>query len=394
MTTAGSIVQALDALRAHLLRTVLSALGIVVGIATVIATLAVGEGARRAALDEIGALGIDNVLVRATRQPALRVADGEAIARRLALDDVALVRTTRAELQGSRGGRAGLLAGVSRSWAGIHGVTVASGRWLSQDDVVSRRRVAIVGSSVARRLFAGDAVGEWLRAGRDWYHVVGILAPTGRGASPGAIQAIDVEEAVFVPVTAVDRRLVELDTPDAVEQIVIRARQGRQSAVAGVAARLLRDRQVDSSRFEVVIPRELLRARALTRRTFDWVLVGVAGLALLISGVGIMNIMLASVAERIGEVGVRRAVGARRADIVLQFTLEAALLCGLGGAVGVGAGVGLTWIIAAGAGWPVVISPTSVLVALALAGTVGLTFGLYPAWRAAAVNPVDALREI
>lgn len=397
--------QALAALLAHRLRAALSAIGIVFGIATVVTALAIGEGARRAALWEIGALGIDNIFVQATSPPPSGDRRQQPPAPVLSMDDarvigdtvdgvvaIAAVRSARVEIRSEERGvrrqpdQWGWLTGVTPSWSRIVNMDLAAGRWLSADDERSRRRVAVIGDTLARQVFAAaDPIGARVLAGGTWFVVVGRL----RGQSARA----DAEPSLLVPLSTMDVSLGEGDTPERVQRIGIRLRGPSDvDRAAQTVSALMARRHVDAPRYEIVVPRELLRARLRTQRAFDAVLVGIGLLALVISGVGIMNIMLASVAERVQEVGVRRAFGARRIEIVAQFAIEAATLCVAGGLVGVPLGAILSAVIAVAAGWPISVTPWAMLLALALAFGVGLGFGIYPARIAANIQPVEALR--
>ncbi len=371
-----------------------------------VASLAIGEGARRAALADIGALGIDNVFVRAVADrgasdeaaaaPELTMADATAIDAGIGgVEMVATGRFTRAEVSvGDRHATASV-AGVGPAWFRLANVECARGRCLADEDARRSRRVAVLGASLAAALAPrGDPVGLSIATGGQFYEVVGVLQASDRRPGAAALQAFNPDEAVMVPVAVMDTTLGEGDRADRVSEIAIRAAGGTDVAVVGASvARVLARRHPDASdRYELVVPRELLRARLRAQRTFDAVLLATGVIALLIAGVGIMNVMLASVTERRQEIGVRLAVGARQRDVVAQFTVEAGMLCLGGGACGVPLGAALSWAVSLFAGWPVAISVSGVALALVLAASVGLAFGIYPAYLAASNDPVEALR--
>ncbi|HEX6324047.1 MAG TPA: ABC transporter permease [Vicinamibacterales bacterium] len=379
-------------LAAYRMRASLSAAGIVVGVATVVAALAVAEGARRRAYDEASALGVDNAFLR-SRPPApgyppaprFRPADVDLLARELAGTQVAAARRVRGQVEYLAGASAVTIAGVTPRWLGIAGLEIAAGRWITGDDLAGQRRVIVLAPGLAATLGAGEpAVGSVIRWRDTWFTVVGILNP-GRLA--------DGQASAYVPLTVLDAPLGAADDGRGAQEIALRARAGDDvEAAAAAAARALTRRGHPAETFEAVVPRALLRARLESQRTFDWVLFGVGALALAVSGVGIMNIMLASVAERTAEIGVRRAAGARRRDVLAQFAAEAALLCAAGGVLGIPLGALFAAVIAAGAGWPVAIAPSAAALSLLLATAVGMAFGTYPARRAAMLDPVEALR--
>ena len=392
--------EAVASLKGHRLRTALSAIGIVFGIATVVTALAIGEGARRSALAEIGVLGLDNVFVRssagtAAAAPALSLGEARVIA--ASVDGVVAAagsRTVQTEMTAASRHAPAALVGVSPAWRVVFDLDLADGRWLVDGDDRAGRRVAVIGAELARALFgAADPIGERVSAGGAWYAIVGRLRDRSAAAGRSAIPRVDTGRALIVPLSAMDVSLGAGDTVDRVQEIAIRLTGAAAvERAAGLLPRLLARRRLDAGRYELIVPRELLRARLRAQRTFDTVLLAIGALALAISGIGIMNIMLASVAERTQEIGVRRAFGARRAEILAQFALESAVLCTAGGLAGVPLGAALSGIVALAAGWPVSVSIPSVVLAVALACVVGVAFGVYPARVAASIQPIDALR--
>ena len=388
-------------LQVHRLRSSLSILGVVFGVAAVVAMSSVGEGARRETLAQIASLGIDTVTVR-PRPPeagektpiALPAAAAASLGR--VVPGVRAVAPLRvAELPADAGGRrADVIAiGTTPAYREATRLELAGGRFLADVDVADRKRVAVLGASAARSLFPlGSPLGETVRLGGDWYEVVGVLegraSPRGRGA---AIRGRDINRSVLVPLPALDRGADR--RPDGVDEIVFRvATPEAVVPAAGVAQALVR-RATGGEPLEVIVPREILRQRERTQRVFDVVTGAVAAISLIVGGIGIMNIMLASVAERTREVGIRRALGARKRDVAAQFLVESALLTTAGGVIGSALGLVGAFLIQLFAGWPTAVHPLMLLLALLIAFAVGIGFGLYPAWHAASLEPMDALRR-
>jgi putative ABC transport system permease protein len=388
--------QAIDALLQHRLRTTLAAVGLVCGVAGVVASFAITEGARQAALREFGALGATNVFIRDTGDAGLApVLTDRDIARVRAtvpaIEAGAATRLTATEASW-RGGHAPVsLAGVTAEWPRLVGASPRLGRWWPATDAPTTRRVAVVGSEVSAELFgAQPAIGERVLCAGEWYTVIGILPPR---AVASRASLFDLDHAIIVPFDAMDSTQGRGDGPGRARELAFQLSDaGDVERAVPVMASLIARQYGPTSPVTLVVPRELLRARLAARRTSAWVLLGVGGLSLLISGIGIMNIMLASVTERAHEIGVRRAVGARRPDIVAQFACEAAVLCLAGGMAGVPVGSALAWGLSWAGGWPCSITLTAVAVSLGAATATGLTFGIYPARVAARVNPIDALR--
>ena len=390
----------LHGLLLHKLRSALSILGVVFGVAAVVAMSSVGEGARREALEQLGALGMDSVTLRARRPAsapaagALRLRDAESLAR-VVPHVVATAPVREADLAAEAGGRRAdaVAVGTTPDYVLAARLGIAAGRFLAPLDLRDEKRVAVLGASVAAALFPfGSACGERILLGGDWFEVVGVLQ--GRSSARGRTSAIrtrDVNRAVFVPLPALDRGTDP--RPDGVDEIVMRIDDPREVTAAAEAAKALVARTGGGAPFDVVVPREILRARERTQRIFNVVTGAIAAISLLVGGIGIMNIMLASVAERTREVGIRRALGATQRDVAAQFLAESSLLTTAGGLLGAllgGAGAALIQQLA---GWPTALSPSMLALALLTAIVVGVGFGSYPAWLAARLAPMDALRH-
>jgi putative ABC transport system permease protein len=393
----------------HKLRSVLSILGVVFGVAAVTAVSAVGEGARREAVAQIGSLGIDTMTVRAragagsgpgaaapvsAARTGLRLRDAEAI-RAVVPNLVATAPVREAALAAEAGGRstdAGVV-GTTAAYRDAARLRLSAGRFLTDVDLEDGKRVAILGAAVANSLFPFQTpVGQRVLLGTDWYDVVGVVE--GRAVSrarPGPIRARDVNRAVFVPLPALDRG--GDGRVDGIDEIVLRVDDAERVGASAEVARRVVQRTTGGVPVDVIVPREILRQKERTQRIFNVVTGAIAAISLLVGGIGIMNIMLASVAERTREVGIRRAVGAARRDIAAQFLVESSLLTSAGGVLGAVLGVIGSLAIQALAGWPTALSPGMLVAGLVVALAVGIGFGFYPAWHAAHLEPMEALRQ-
>jgi putative ABC transport system permease protein len=383
----------------HKLRSALSVLGVVFGVAAVVAMSSVGEGARRETLAQIEALGIDTVTVRAgpadgASAGGLRIADADSVGRVVpGVGAVAPVRV--AELPAAAGSREAeaIAVGTTPSYREATRLDLAAGRFLSDLDVSDRKRVVVLGAALARTLFPlGSPLGERMQMGSDWYHVVGVLEPRASMRGKGAVLgARDLNRCALVPLPTLDYG--KDPRPDGVDEIVLRLSAPEEVVPAAAVARRVLERTTGGASLEVVVPREILRQRERAQRVFNVVTGAVAAIGLLVGGIGIMNIMLASVAERTREVGVRRALGARRRDVAAQFLVESTLLTLVGGLVGSLLGFVGAEVIQRFAGWPTAVYPLMLAVALLVALAVGVGFGFYPAWHASRLEPMTALRR-
>jgi len=388
---------ALGNLAARKLRTALTMLGMVFGVGAVIAMLSIGAGGEQKALESIGRLGLQNVIVKAKevkpedrqelRKKSLGVSlrDGEAIAEAVPNVERVLPRVeVKAYKILATGGKAkGKVLGLSADYAAVADVPIAEGRFFDKKDQAEHAQVCVVGPNIRRDLFGyGPAIGRQVKINDVWLEVIGIL----RGDDNAA-------KEIWIPVSTAMRKFDRdpLDAP--VDELVVKVKDGVSTGATAELIRPLLDRlHGGADDYEIVIPEALLEQRRQTQRIFNIVMGSIAGISLLVGGIGIMNIMLASVMERTREIGVRRAIGARRVDIRAQFVIESFAISLLGGVTGVVIGILLAKIVAAYAGWPTVITFTSLIVSTGVSMTVGLVSGLYPATRAAELDPIEALR--
>lgn len=409
MSPREAFLDALANLSAHKLRSALTMLGIVFGVGAVIAMLSIGAGAEREALETISRLGLRNVIVRAqkleeedlreirTKSLGVSLRDAEAIAD--AVPGVDLV-APKATLEPYK-----VLAEGATAEAKVHGVAerhrelvsleLGEGRFLDRLDVQRHAQVAVLGSKVRRALFGlGPALGRHLKVDDVWLEVIGVLADT--GGEVDSFQGVQLGQssgAIYVPITTAVRKFDQdaLDSP--LDEIVVRLERAETAGTAARAIRALIDRlHAGADDYELIVPEALLAESRRTQRMFNLVMGCIAGISLLVGGIGIMNIMLASVVERTREIGVRRAVGARRRDVVFQFIVESFTLSALGGLAGIVMGVAIATAVAASAGWTTVVTATSIVLATGVAVSVGLASGIYPALKAAQVDPIEALR--
>ncbi|BCS31799.1 multidrug ABC transporter substrate-binding protein [Luteitalea sp. TBR-22] len=398
----GALAVALEALGRYPLRTALNVLGVVLGVAAVIAMLSVGEGGARDALAQVEALGIDNLVVRPVGgldaagrvRRGLTVGDADRMAMLVpGVDAVSpLIARHGLATHGGRGTSA-IVLGVTSAYARMRHGTLERGRFLAPSDEQSRAHACVLGATVAAALFgSADPVGARVRVLDDYYLVVGVLGDRAASQAAGTLAWRDVHASVLVPLATLTGRSREAAPLQEVQEIWLHLHDGAQAATAARVAEQALQSQPGPGTATIVVPRELLARRQRTQRTFAIVLGCVAAIGLLVGGIGIMNTMLTTVAERTPEIGLRRVAGARRRDVLLQFLVEAVVMTTGGGVIGVGLGVAASALITSRAGWPTHVSIPAVLMGLGVALLVGIVFGLYPALRAAALQPVDAVR--
>jgi putative ABC transport system permease protein len=422
MTPQEAFRSALDNLAAHKLRSALTMLGMIFGVGAVIAMMSIGAGAERQALASIERLGLRNVLVRARtfkdselreiRQKSLGVSQRDAAAVSEAVPGVDLVvpriRIDPYKVISPSGKSDGAAVyGVTPRHADLAHLSVAEGRFLDPLDESTHAQVCVIGPEVRRDLFGyGEAVGQLVKVNDVWLEVVGVLAADlpqaatagakapgeeGEGSSPAA--AGPSAREIYLPLSTADRKFEHPTLASPLDEIVIRLKDGVSGEETAATMRDLLDRlHGGTGDYELVVPEALLAESRRTQRLFNVVMGAIAGISLLVGGIGIMNIMLATVLERTREIGVRRAVGARSSDIRFQFIVESFAISLIGGVAGIVAGLALARGVAAYAGWQTIVTGASIILATGVAMTVGLASGIYPAARAAALDPIEALR--
>lgn len=426
-----SIISGFSELWSHKLRSLLTMLGVIFGVAAVIAMVSIGEGAKQEALEQLRFLGVDiirvnrkaldgQMLEKAQERSPYGLTYGDVMALREVISyatNIVPVRHVQGELAVESPPVAAKILGTSAGYLEVTRSELASGRFLSEMDNQDAKRVCVLGSGVKRRLFGfEDATNRTIRISGQVFTVVGVLAER---QLPGnavveipdqnfdiyipiqiAIQRFPIysEQPVPANIRAVFRTLRALTARQSlnnspVSAIIVQAGSEEAAApTAQVVSQLLSARHRDVDDFAIDIPAELIRQSQETQKVFNIVMGAIAGISLLVGGIGIMNIMLATVTQRTREIGVRRCVGATRGDILRQFLMEALVITLLGGFIGVFLGIGGAEAISKYAGWKTIVNVSAIVLSLSVACGVGVVFGLYPAIRAAYVDPITALR--
>ena len=402
----------------HKLRSFLTMLGLVFGVGSVIAMLAVGEGASEKALEQIRILGSRNIIVTAMKpiseQGASNVRTMISIYGLLYsdVDNIAATIPTVNRMvpvkSMQKSGRLGQreldlrIVGTNSDWFDLVSRPLVAGRTIVASDVDDKCNVVVLTEHGARNLLATEAcIGEYLRLGSNYYEVIGIVKS--EGATEGGSQTPDQQTDAYIPISVAKehygdyfsqmksgtniRELVEL------HQIIIEVDDERH--VEATARAIERNLSISHKKkdYQVSVPLTLLRQAEETKRTFNVVLGAIAGISLLVGGIGIMNIMLASVTERTREIGIRRAIGAKQRQIVAQFLIETVVLSFSGGLIGIGLGIVIPWMIEKLAKMPTIVNMSSLALSLGISVSVGIIFGIYPAFRAARLDPIVALRH-
>ncbi len=417
--TIRNVVLGVKTLMLHKLRSFLTMLGVVFGVASVVAMLAVGEGASKEALERIRKLGSTNIIITSVKPPADDSAQRGSFWSMsmfgLLYEDEQRARETFAEIEHTvpvklirKEGRLGRrtldlrIVGTTPKWFDLVQRPMIAGRTLTPRDAAERAGVVVLTEYGARRLLATrNTIGESLRIGGEYYEVVGIVQSEGGQGS--SVQTPDQEVDAYIPIEVARERYGDVFTLRAsgtfmresvqLHQLIVQVSSTEhvESTAAGLEVMLKRFHA--KSDYRISVPLALLREAEATKRTFNIVLGSIAGISLLVGGIGIMNIMLASVTERTREIGIRRAIGAKRRQIIGQFLIETIVLSTIGGLIGIAIGLSIPRAITYFAGMPTVVTAYSVVLSVGISMTVGVVFGLYPAVRAANLDPIVALRH-
>jgi len=415
----------------HKLRSLLTMLGVILGAGSVIAMLAIGEGSKREALEQIRQLGANNIIIRSIKpgtggggddsssttsaqetsmvlEYGLTYKDFERLTSTIPTisNAVPIALITQPAYHEARSIPNARILGVTPDYLGVKNVALRHGRFITSPDDYNRANVAVLGAGAAQRLFQfKDPIGQPVLLGEDVYRIIGVLSGQGSGnATPGAVGQQDLNDDIYIPLSCARSRFGEVQQISSagsrnferteLNEITLQIADAEKiSQTAGMVRVLLEQTHPNSDDFRLVIPLELLERAEEEKRIWNIVLGCIAGISLLVGGIGIMNIMLASVTERTREIGVRRALGAKRRDITLQFLVETVLLSSAGGTMGVILGITIPWIVSNFSDIETVVQWWSVALAFSISVGIGIMFGLYPARRAAMMDPIEALRH-
>jgi putative ABC transport system permease protein len=416
----------------HKLRSLLTMLGMIFGVAAVIAMVSIGEGARQETLQQIQALGIDTLQVRrvalagdiqdqATKKSPYGLTYGDALVLKELCDFAKrVVPSCRVFGEVTATGKSidARVFGTGPGYIDTSHLKVADGRFIDDTDVARRAHVCVLGAEVKRDAFSYESpVGKFIKIGMSNFRVIGVMQARVLETSEETFSLRDLNQDVYIPITvAMEDFQLYMEkaipmNPEAVmglmsamferpplnrrpiSEISVQVKDTDKTVpAADVVKQILSRRHGGVPDFEIIIPIELLRQRQQTQNIFNVVMGAIASISLLVGGIGIMNIMLATVTQRAREIGIRRCIGATRGDIIRQFLLECLVITMVGGLIGVGGGVGAAQAISYYAGWKTVVATAAVALSLGVSISVGIIFGLYPAIRAAAIEPMEALR--
>lgn len=422
----------LSELLSHKMRSMLTMLGVIFGVAAVIAMVSIGEGAKQEALDQIKQMGIDVIHVKRAfitgelaekaeeRSPyGLKYGDAQSIdevcsyARR-----VVPTREVFADVKVGEKPVSVKIVGTTADYMEVSRSKLQDGRFLRDADVEDHLPVCVLGAVAKRELFGfGNAMGKTVKVNRRLFKVIGLMEPKEVGSAKAFSALRDLNSDVYIPISvsitdfkiasqqsipADSRKLLQLLARlrsrqsldnSALSEVIVQVQGEDATNATSSLIRSVLNRQHKGIRdYEIIIPAELLKQSQQTQRIFNIVMAAIASISLLVGGIGIMNIMLATVSQRTREIGVRRCIGATRWDIIRQFMLEAMVITCAGGLIGVVAGVGGARAISIYANWRTVVSMQAIVLSFSVSAIVGIIFGLYPAVRAALVDPIEALR--
>lgn len=394
---------ALAALKGNLLRTALTMLGIVIGIASVILIISLGQGASSSITSQVSSLGTNLIFVIPGKQipgrppvssNSLKYKDALALADKTRLPNVGGVAaqvTTNAEVVANGQNKNTAIIGVGSAYADINSLEMAQGEFITPEDEHNYSRVAVLGPTVVEDLFGANAepIGQTITIKSRSFRIIGVTV------EKGSTSFSNPDETVYIPVTTGMKVLLGQDYVHAIS-LVAQSSEKVDQTVAEIKTFLLDEHKISDpalADFTIRSSKEALSTLGAITGILTGMLAGIAAISLVVGGIGIMNIMLVTVTERTREIGLLKAIGAKQKDILTQFLIESVVLTISGGIVGIVVGVSLSFIITRFAPIPFILEPTSILLAVGVSTIVGLIFGIYPARRAAKLSPIDALRH-
>ncbi len=401
---------AVHALLDHKFRSFLTMLGIIFGVASVIAMLSIGEGAKREAIAKYQDLGVTNIIVRerqmsddeleevrAKFSQGLSLTDAESIKQLLPeVTDVAPQAEREVESQRADLSCKSTLIGVTPAFIDILNYEVSQGRFITQEQYDASMRVCVLGAGIAKEFFANaDPIGQQIKVEDQWLEVIGVMASKAVFTETvGELASRDLNQDVYVPLSTFNRRFTkDNQLASEIKQITVKLSDSKHLLASAELMRQVLDKHhFNNQDYTIVIPYELLKQEENERRIYDLLLGAIAAISLLVGGIGIMNIMLATVMERTREIGIRRAIGARKSDIMSQFVIEAVTISITGGLIGIVLGLGLSWGINAFTNVSTFVQLYSVFVAFTFSVIVGVSFGYLPARKAADLSPIESIR--
>ena len=399
----------LEGIRSHMLRALLTMLGIIFGVGAVISMLSIGEGAKQEALEQIQLMGMRNIIIqdipidkdkveekRTNLSQGLTWADARATEDLNPLVDITVPqREMSLDIRYKNERTKTSIVGTTPEYGAVMSYIAREGSFFNYLDINDARRVCVLGAGIKRKLFFfRDPLGEQVKIGNQWFTVVGVMEDKlSSGGGKSNLPIRDTNEDVYIPITTSLKRFPMKQFESEINRFVARVvDMDKIQEAANIINHTMERRHNQVDDFDIVIPESLLRQSQQTQKIFNIVMGAIAGISLLVGGIGIMNIMLASVLERTREIGIRRAVGATRKDILGQFLVEAVVLSFAGGLMGIVLGFALTKVISMYADWRTIVAWESILLAFWVSAAVGVIFGYYPARQAALKEPIESLR--
>ena len=403
--------RSIENLLMHKLRSLLTMLGMIFGVAAVLSMLSIGAGAQQQVMAFIEDLGVRNLIVEAreatdwqqlqkVRQQSPGLTFHDVRAMQATVEGVETLtprkRFAPTKVMPKPQTETPTVYGVQPNYLRIGGLRITAGRFFSDEEAARAAAVCVLGESARASLFGvDDPLGRFVKINEQWFRVVGVAGPqaVAQAEVPG-LPAQDRNNLIYMPIGAAMFRLEDTysELRDEIDGVYLRLKPNVDMAAAAATVRgILSASHRNYEDYSIVVPAELLAEQQRTKRIFDIVMVALASISLLVGGIGIMNIMLASVLERTPEIGLRRAIGARQSDIIRQFVIETTLIAVAGGTIGLLLGVAMSRVIATFAGWSTIVTGGSLLLAFSVSVLVGLVFGVYPAMKAARLDPVQAL---